>query len=473
MTRVPQVTKDHLVNDDVTLQEPSIEHILSSLDEDMFVNDSSRTTLQLLSQNASSLRRVDLSARFALPFNGVAELDAEGALFLQCYREKYCSFVSIAPEKLNYFLKTFFSLAMQKQSILYALTAWGGFFSELIKPERNFSKPWFYMQKAAKLICEEIGSNLEPSNKEEFFTLFAFYLIFIGIEVCTGDVKVWIEFHRRCFRLINSVGGLLCVAEQFGHSNNIKWLISDFQFHDVLSSNALTGGTHFSIAEYEEILHDDNEYGIDPLQGTITPIYNILGEIANAKVELLKMLDRINELEDSGQEAYVERAQYYEELERVWAELNAKIDQCSPWPSHMRMLAHDQNQLSLHMALFELYTYVCRIQLGTSILRLAPSSIAQQRLLLKALVLVDLLLDTPLNVSLSLLLLVCGVTCWRTYDRARMRFRFEHQQNQYEIGNSRRIQEVVEGVWLENPNGDVCIDWAEFANRNGWSLYTG
>lgn len=441
--------------------------------------------LQILSTQCDdflpiSLDQISPFGDFGYPFRILpgflftSNLDSEGTLFLEYYREKYCSFVSIAPMTLNYFLKTFFSLATRKKSILYALTAWGGFYLELKKPEPDYSKPWLYMQKAAKLMCDEIGSVLKPTNDDDFFTLFALYLIFIGIEVCTGDVDNWFQFHQRCFQLLRSAGGPAQVAQRFGYCNDIKFLLSDFHYHDLLLSDALTGGTHFSLSEYDAVLCDgDKDYGIDPLQGTIAPIYNIMGQIANAKVEVQRLMEAMKRLETQGQEAYEERTKFYDELERVWSELNDKIDRCSPWQSHMRMLARDQNQLSLHMALFELYTYICRIQLNASILCMAPSSTTQQRWLLKALVLVDLLIETPLNVSLLLLLVVCGVTCWRAYDRDRMRERFQIHQHLYLLGNLKRVLEIVEKIWLANPTGDVCIDWPEFSKQHGWSLWVG
>lgn len=457
----------------------------SELQEPQATTSGASSSLQIISTQCDDFLPISLDlissfGDFGYPFRlspgflFTSNLDSEGTLYLEYYREQYCSFVSIAPMTLNYFLKTFFSLATRKRSILYALTAWGGFYLELKKPEPDYSKPWLYMQKAAKLMCDEIGSVLEPSTDDEFFTLLALYLIFVGIEVCTGDVENWFQFHQRCSQLLLSGGGPARVAQRFDYSNDIKFLLSDFQYHDLLLSNALTGGTHFSLSEYDRVLCDgDKNYGIDPLQGTIAPIYSIICEIANAKVEVQKLVEAMDRLEAQGEEAYEERTKYYDQLVQLWSELDRKIDNCRPWKSHMRMLARDQNQLSLHMALFELYTYICRIQLNASILSLAPSATTQQRWLLKALVLVDLLIDSPLNVSLLLSLVVCGVTCWRAYDRERMRERFQIHQHLYLLGNLKRVQEIVEEIWLANPTGDVCIDWPDFAKDHGWSLWVG
>lgn len=403
-----------------------------------------------------------------------SNLDPEGLRYLDIYKERYCIFISIGLDSLNYFLKTFMALATTNESILYAVTAWGGFYHELGKPKGDFYRPLMYMQKAAKLMCNQIGENLRPKNKEDFFVLFAFYLIFIGIEVCTGDVRNWGGFLRQCLQLIRSWGGLAKVSEMFEHSNDIKWLISDFQFHDLLSSNALVKGTMYLIDEYRAVLPEDEKYGIDPLQGTVGPIYHLIGEIGNAKVELRRKWAEIEHyMATDGQMANQMRNDHYEEVERISQEFNTKINNISPLKSHLDLLELNPREFDIQMGLFELYVCVCRMQLATTINQIPPSSVHQQHLFMKALKLVDFLLPTKVKVSLSLLLLMCGITCVTQHDREEMIQRFRKHLNQYEIGNFQRIEELVEEAWARNPHGHQCIDWAELGQEKGWNLYVG
>lgn len=403
-----------------------------------------------------------------------SSLDADGLRYLDIYRERYCVFISVGLESLNYFLKTFMALATTHEPILYAVTAWGGFFHELGSPKSDFTRAWHYMQKAAKLMYNQIGERMKPSNKEDFFVLFAFYLIFIGIEVCTGDVRNWGGFLHQCSLLIRSYGGLAKVSEIFGHSNDIKWLISDFQFHDVLSSDALLKGTMYLIEDYKSVLPEDANYGIDPLQGIVGPIYLLLGEIGNSKVALQKKWAEIERsLETDEQESRTLRRKYYKEVKRISQDFSDKIRDTSPWKAHIGILEADSNEFDIQMKLFDLYAYVCKMQLATSIDHIPPVSAHQQELLMEALDLVDFLLPTKMKVALSLLLLVCGITCVTQHDRQRMIQRFRKHLNQYEIGNFQRIEELVEEAWSRNPEGHLCLDWAALGEERGWNLYVG
>ncbi|OBA20308.1 hypothetical protein METBIDRAFT_16148, partial [Metschnikowia bicuspidata var. bicuspidata NRRL YB-4993] len=373
-------------------------------------------------------------AGFGFPY--LFNLDNEGMMFLECYREQYSTFISIGLDTLNYFIKTFLSIAALNEGITYALTAWGGFFIELRKPRSNFTKPWQYMQKATKCMCKQMGDYLRPNDKHQFFVLFAFYLIFIGIEVCTGDVRNWRGFMTQCSLLIQSYGGILKVTDLFGFSNDIKWLISDFKFHDLLSSKCLLEGPVFAAEEYEQALLPRPEYGIDPLQGIVGPLYDIIGAMGKARAELGQKwayLDRRARAKDPRMQELT--LIYYENTQRVIDEFKHKITECKPLPVHLELLQEDEQNCKLHVALFELYTHVCRIQLATSLEKSPPNCVLQQHLLHQALGILDVLQGTKFKVSLSLALLVCGMTCCTAHDRALMTQRFRLHLNQYEIGN--------------------------------------
>lgn len=124
--------------------------------------------------------------------------------------------------------------------------------------------------------------------------------------------------------LIRSFGGLARVSEMFNHSNDIKWLISHFQFHDIVSSHALLRGTMYPIEEYQAVLPEDPNYGIDPLQGIAAPVYYLIGEVGNLKVQLRKQWAMIEEqIRTGGESAHELRIDYYEKLE-VLTEIFAK-----------------------------------------------------------------------------------------------------------------------------------------------------
>lgn len=426
----------------------------------------------------------DLFELFNVPFDNLLfgrvlpQLDDTGVQFLLHYSEAFCSFIPIGTDSLNYFLKTFMQLAQSRDSILHALCAWGGFWLQLRdKSSIDYSQPWNYMQKAAKLICKEIGDSLTPLNNEDFFVLLSFYLIFIGIEVTTGDVCHWGGFLTQCSNLIQSFGGLEAVAQMFLNNNDIKWLLHNFQFHDLLSLNAVRQGTLVPIEEYEAVLTEDVEYGIDPLQGTLGRVYNLFGEIGNAQVKLRRQWTEIEDMLESELEKSPEleeaRRKYHQTVRATHKLFQDKISTCVPSLLHLLILELNPAELSLQTKLFELYVLICQIHLNTGVIRLPPSLFQQQDLLLQALDKIDELMDTRMIVLLSLLFLVCGLVCCSNYDRDRMRERFKEAQLRYHVQNLARIEETVEEIWVRNPQGTAVIDWAALAEEKGWNLYVG
>lgn len=418
---------------------------------------------------------------FLIPINNYkstdfpcVDLGTEGLVFFECYRTTYCNFVSIGLELLNYFNKTFIWLSSICPGVAYALTAWGGFYLELQKPRHDFSRPWMYMQQAAKALCEEMGQDLKPDTKEKFLLLFGFYLIFIGIEVTTGDVRNWRGLINQCRALIESYNGPIALSRAFNDSNDIKWILSNFCFHDILSSHALTAGTTFPMSEYEAVVSPNMSYGIDPLHGIVSPVYLIFGHIGNSRAKLRHQWEEVQQkLSDNHPGADASREEYYEEVERVTAEITDQLNSCKPSATHLKLLRSDPEAEKSHLALFELYVYACKIQLGMSIQKYPLSTIYQQQLLLKSLKILDQLLLTRLKVALSLLILVCGILCCTDRDRTRMTSLFRMHSNQYEIGNLQRIEETVLEAWEMNPDGTLCLDWAELVADKNWHLYVG
>lgn len=432
--------------------------------------------LELLDEQLAELQKEFLIALATdNPFRSayLSKLDADGLRYLEVFDE-YCTFISLSTRSLNYLRITYGNLATKHEPILYAISAMGGFFQDLFKPKGNFSIPWLYMQRSAKLMCNLIGNNLKLNNKEDFIVLFAFYLIFISIEVCTGDVRNWGGLLHQCWQLIKTFGGLAKVAETFNNSNDIKWLMYNFQYHDILSSRAFTQGTMYSIDEYRAVLPEDPNYGIDPLHGIATPVYYIFGEIGNAQVKMRKKWATIEEqLRIGGEGVHELRIEYYEELEQLADSFTEKIEAVSPWNCHLHSMKLDQEEYEMQMGLFDLYVYICQMQLNQGIRRLPASSPCQQLLLRKAVKLIDILILTRAKVALSLLILLCGMTCVTQLDRDEMIQRFRKHLNQYQIGNFLRVEELVEHVWKVDPHGRRCLDWAQLADQKGWYFYVG
>lgn len=401
-------------------------------------------------------------------------LDEEGMQYIQYYQETYSKYISIGVESSNYFLHTFLKLANLNEAILYSLTSWGGLFLEGTSNSCYKHKSIFYMQRSIKLIRAQY-EDMKPKNKNDFFVLFCFYLIIIGWKVCSGDVEHWYTSFYQCYRMIVEFGGLRKICQEFNHTNDIKWLVSDFQFHDLMSSTSFMGGTVFPIEEYKNVLREDSSYGLDPLQGSLQPIYMILGEITNYSVIIRNKLDCLKKNEYSYDSLQLNdlRTELYQEIEIRHNQFNILIDTCCPYNSNVNLLINNPQELELQMTLFELYSYVCKIHLNMYLKMLPPSSIEQQLLLMKCLRCIDCLIDSRLVVALSMLLLICGTLCCTERDRIDMGKRFKHILKSYEVGNFPKVIETVEDFWIKNPRGIECIDWAEIVQEKEWVLYVG
>ena len=404
----------------------------------------------------------------------LSDLDAEAILFYETYKSQYCNLISVGLPWLNYFIKTFVGQAQQCTGVAYAIVAWGGFFLELQKPKCDFIRPWVYMQKAAKAMCEQLGPELKLTKKESLISLFSFYLVFVGIEVCTGDVHNWRGFMNQCFDLIQLYHGPVSLSKAFDNCNDIKFLLSNFCLHDILSSRALTERTFFPMSQYEAIVSASATYGLDPLHGIVGPVYLIFGHIGNHKAALDRQWEDVHQkLVKNHPEAETAREKYYDEVDRVTNAINVKMKACKPSPVHLELLKEHPKTRDVQLGLFELYMYTCQMQLGMSIQKLPLNAVSQQRLLLKAQKLLDVLLEAPVKVSLSLLILVCGILCCTERDRTRMTSVFRRLLNQYKIGNLQRIEETVIEAWELSPEGTMCLDWAELVSAKNWQLFVG
>ena len=232
-------------------------------------------------------------------------LDEAGLAYLQFFQSDVARLLSITCEGTNHLVKTFFSVAMYDEAVLNALAAWGGYFRQAgfkgrvdgrggggggawsARGYRQFPDVSRYMARAHALI----RPRARPLDKFDRYTLLCFYLIEMGLEICSGDVANWYRvFERMHATLTEGYGGLLQICNDFEYSNDIKWLASNVQFHDIMLSVTQLRGTLFAMGDYHTLftkwrILDAGGYGLDPFQGIIQPVYLLLGEVMNVYVQ--------------------------------------------------------------------------------------------------------------------------------------------------------------------------------------------
>lgn len=407
-------------------------------------------------------------------------LDEAGLRLLDFFENKVAKLLCISPESSNYFLKTFFTVATSEESIMHALAAWGGVFSE--GPSSDLVK--YHMAKATTLIHEKHLNN--PSmDKYGYYVAFCYFLIAIGVEICSGDVSNWYYHFNKCTELLKSYGGLAKFCRDFDYSNDVKWLIANFLFHDIMSSVTLSHGTSCSMNDYNSLfknnrLLDIGDYGLDPYQGCIQPIYLILGEIMNAYVELKEIRKTLKKrtteiaVQDPDlielKELTSERMKHYQYVDKRYNELLDRVTQACPNQIQMSLIINNKEELNLHLTLFELYRQTCRMYLLLYIKQTQPSSSEVQILLLVSLSFIESLIESRMTASLPMLLLICGISCCNESDRIQIRDKFQRIYKKYKAGNVRRVWDIVEESWIRNPDGNLCIDWVGICEEFGWKL---
>ncbi|KAK6454136.1 transcriptional activator, Zn-finger [Scheffersomyces xylosifermentans] len=397
-------------------------------------------------------------------------LDDTGIFYLSYFEENVANLLSISPKSSNYFLKTFFTLSVTSESISNLLAAWGALFHQ----DSDLAVVNKYINRARASIKQN------PTDRFDYFITMAYYLITIGIQVCSGDTSNWYQLFNKCEDLMRRYGGFLKFIKDFDYSNDCKFLIANFQFHDIMSSEALMKGTTCSMNSYNDLfkinkLLELDNYGIDPYQGCIQPIYLLLGEIMNNYVELkgerVKLNEKLNGdiiVEDPASLNFL-RLDHFKKIDEKFFELTDKINYCSPIESQLQQLDSD-GERAAHMKLFDLYKITCKMYLSLYIKQTQPISGEIQNHLVTALTLIHDLIKTDLISSLNMSLLICGISCCSKFDRMQLDATFDKVYSRYHVGNVKRIWDVVKEAWKRNASGNTCIDWIDICNDFGWKL---
>lgn len=401
-------------------------------------------------------------------------LDTAGLRLLEFYELNVTRILCISPDSSNYFLKTFFNLANYEESILHALAAWGGVFLENLADQVRYHK-----DRASMLIHQHYISK-KHLDKYDYFVILCYYLIAIGSEICAGDTQNWYSLFVNALNLLRRYGLVRKFLQDFDHSNDVKWLISSFQFHDIMSLVTLRQGTTCDISLYIDLFAGDSvNYGIDPYQGCMQPLYLLLGEIMNASVEfksdreaLQRQMDKLHHQLLAQDETILQlralRTAHYRKVVTKASELETRISLCQPNAQQLAMLPQDQVQD--HLTLFKLYRNTCRLYLKLYIQQTQPQLSEVQHVLVESFALIDEIAELPLKGSLPMALLICGISCCSELDRVEMKNKFNRLFSVYRVGNVRRVWDVIEETWRLNPKGSVCVDWVAVCEDFGWKL---
>lgn len=415
------------LNDEIEDLKMAIDNSLSPLS--LFPYHKALTPNQIIEY--SDLTSLTVTSSFNL------YLDDIGMQFLQYFEEKVSYLLCIDKNSSNYFLKTFLQISLTEESISNALACWGGVFKSKDGLNNKFVKR--HLDKSITLF-----KNYSVNDDFQCYIVLCYYQIMLGIQICNGDVKNWWNIYMDCYELINGIGGIKKLLQKYQYSNDIKWLVSNFQYHDILCSDAFVEGTKFDMEEYD--LNFIN-YGVDPYQGCNNEIIALIGDILNAKAKLdYKDVYQLNEL--------------YEFFTK-------KIEDCGPIDSQINLL-HDRAKEN-YLLLFRLYKVCAKLILLMYFKRIPLCATDIQLLVIEGIDYIEQLINSNLVSCLTFAFLMVGINILRA---TKLKFLTLIQKIMpiYTVGNLTRVKHIVMTYWERNNNGDMILDWTDITKELNWRL---
>lgn len=403
-------------------------------------------------------------------------LDSKGVSYVKHFNDNVSGTLTVSPSASNYFSKTFLMFAGLDEGIGHAIASWGAYYvhSHLHDDvEHHFGQ-------AVYLMAKRFGRGTAVT-KYDYFILIIFHLVLLGFFICQGDTHQWWICFEKCHELIERCGGLEKLCEDFNYSNDIKFLVSNFFFHDINASHAFVHGPLIESHQYHRVFRNgffDSEYGVDPLQGCLNPVYLLLVEELEIRTVMRSRKMRLDSLlngelvaeDDPGilHEFDVMRRQYLEFCADMKSQLEPKIANCQIDPATLART--EKFEREIHIETFAVFKLACQLYWVLYIKEVSPTSNELQLLLIELMDRIKTVVDSRMVVMLCLPLVMAGVACSTKLDRRRLKKAFLLIMEKSPIKNVRKAWVVVQEVWKKNPDGDKTLDWADVCEELGWEL---
>ncbi|EGV64980.1 hypothetical protein CANTEDRAFT_103427 [Yamadazyma tenuis ATCC 10573] len=401
-------------------------------------------------------------------------LDYKGMYYLDYFENKLSGELAISFDQTNYFKKLFSLLANNEETFTYVVTAWGALYCKNRLYDDEVRE---YMNKALKKFNHMFGNKI---NGFDYYFQLCFYLIISEMHICIGELKEWRVYFDKTCRLINEYGGLQKLCEDFSYSHEIRFMVSNLQYNDIMSSRTLAEGTSFPVEEYEMVFNHPNfkkfelSYGIDTLQGCHQSVLLLLGDIMNHKVILTRELILVESIDKSSEQSLVEyqraKRDYYQLVESFASKLSAKLETTNPNQEVLKSIENDPSEYEVYSKTYDLYKLCCELYLHLYIKQIIPSNYQIQQIVLECFDLVDILITSKMNLILCLPLLICGVCTFEQGNKAYMKSTINKVRMVSPVQNLDKCWVILQRVWELNPDGNVIVDWSNICDELGWDL---
>lgn len=385
------------------------------------------------------------------------------------FGQSVCPTITVGTAGSNYFCKTFLSLAYVDEAIGHAIASWGAFYRRESEAQAR------HMRRAVAL-----RARAGAQSRFDFFCALCFHLVACGYHVCRGDVDWWWRSFRAVVDLVQAAGGPAALCRQFGHTNDVKFVLSNLFYHDVLSSRAVAAGPAIPMQMYAEVFDADfftASYGVDPLQGCMHPVYMLLGEVLEVRCAMARRRARLHQMLEDERDA---DAAVVRELERVRTDflractaaaetLARKIAACEPDLRQFARAGLLPADVELHCAAFDVHRLALQLHCAMALRGWPPTSPEVELMQIRLRAAIGDLIYSRMNLVLCFPLLVAGVACHTAHDQRAMATAFRATSEQCAVGNVARAWLVVQETWRRSALGRPA-DWAAVCEDFGWHL---
>jgi transcriptional activator protein UGA3 len=412
----------------------------------------------------------------------------------------YCDIVSkqisispVSQTESNSYQKVFLPLAHQDEGVLNGVLAWACFHIG-----GDWSREGFkFVDKALDHISDNLqvsrhkqGSmdlhdafDLEEDRNSTIYKL-ATLLILCGAEICKGDVKNWSVYLSWGKKILANNGGIL----KFNRTIEENWLISNFAYHDFLASSTGERGTYFPSEQYELVLRSSSDFSrgrLNPLLGVCKELFRIIGDVGSLVFQSRKLANGVG-LDDMERtlpevsanvnlDEFGARAGHHINcvtlLGGVLAAsklLETEIKNAKPSRGDLEDLTDEE--LELHLTLFEAIQIAAKLFIRQAVLKVNPSAIESQVLAAELIECLDILVGTPVQASLVFPFFMAGIHSVSSSERLLMQRRISTYKANYVASNVGRVEYILEKIWASDPYGDSVVDWYRLLRELGWEL---
>ncbi|RDW26192.1 fungal-specific transcription factor domain-domain-containing protein [Yarrowia lipolytica] len=349
---------------------------------------------------------------------------------LQYYEEKLSRMICVASDQDNHFVQIFLPMAHHNAAVLHSIVAWSSFHSGKADLQDTGMAA---LDKAVTLTKNQITNNTFDHST------IAALLLCCSAEVCKGDLRNWKKFLNMSAAIIRNYGGL----SKFLNDKNLRWIATNFAYHDLVASSSHHRGPLFGRAEYEQLLQGGQ--GIDPLLGICREPYQMIAEVS-------QLANELSGNEEMTSSTLTTEANILQTAQRLEHQIRILT------PNLADTMTLSDEECTLHKHLFEIYQLTALIHLKRTIFKLPSTSLEMRVWGRKLSCLLDLVLGSAVEGNLCFPLFIAGLNILPSQRHAYLS-KFKEFATRNKARNLLNSISTVEECWKRDAGGEKYVDY--------------